>query len=266
MTAVAEIRGFASVIPVSDPANVPIGRQKTLIYGPPKIGKTSLAAQYPNALFLDGEAGTLNLSVPTFEALIQRDRVTSPIRTWEEVLQATTVLEGLENIEGTVVIDPVNEIFGWCRDFVLRDNGWDHETDGAYGKGWRAVRDEFSSWTRRLVGMPFGLIFVAHENEIEIESATEKYQKIVPRMDKACKEIIEPMVDIIMYAHSRTFPEHGIHSPVQVLQTKPTKQVTAGERGETPRLPVFVSPMTYEALQAAWTGKATETATEEPAS
>ena len=256
MTAVAEIRGFADVIPVSDPANVPIGRQKTLLYGPPKIGKTTLASQYPNALFLDGEAGTLNLKVPTFESLIGKDRVSNPIRTWEDVLKATSVLEGIENVEGTLVIDPVNEIFGWCREFVLRANGWDHETEGAYGKGWRAVRDEFGKWTRRLVGLPFGLIFVAHENTIEIETATEKYEKTVPRMDKACKEIIEPMVDIIMYAHSRTFPEQKIFTPVQVVQTKPTKEVTAGERGGEPRLPIFVSPMTYEALNAAWVKKA----------
>lgn len=265
MTVASEIRGFASVIPISDPANVPLARQKTLLYGMPKIGKTTLASQYPNPLVLDAEYGTLNLAVPTWDSLIGKDRVNNPIRKWEEVLQATSVIEALENVEGTLVIDTANEVFGWCRDYVLRTNGWDHETDGAYGKGWRAVRDEFSSWCRRLTGLPYGLIFVAHENTIEIESATEKYEKVVPRMDKACKEIIEPMVDLIMYAHSRTFPEHGIHSPIQCVQTKPTKQVTSGERGNNPRLPVYVSPMTYEALDAAWTGKNTQ-AQEDPAS
>lgn len=258
------IRGFSEAIPISDPGLVRLDRQKVLLYGPPKIGKTTLAGEFPNALFLDGEAGTLNLAVPTFETLIGKDRVKDPIRTWEDVLKATTVLAELKDMEGTVVVDPVNEIFGWCRTFVLKQNGWDHETDGAYGKGWRAVRDEFSRWTSRLVGLPYGLVFVAHVNEIEVETATEKYQKVVPRMDKAAKEIIEPMADIILYAHSRTFPEQGIHSPVQVVQTKPTKQVTAGERGDKPRLPVYISPMTYEAINAAW-DKARMTPEETPA-
>lgn len=259
MTAVQQLRGLASVIPVNDPANVPLDRQKVLLYGQPKIGKTTLAAEWPNALFLDAEEGTLNLKVPTFESLIGKDRVADPIKTWEEILQATEVLLGIKDIEGTVVVDTTNEVFGMCREYVLRKNGWTHETDGAYGKGWRAVRDEFGNWVRKLKNMPLGVIFVAHENSIEIETNTEKYEKVVPRLDKAAKEIIEPLVDLILYAHARSFPEQGIHEPVQVVQTKPTKDVTSGERAKTPRLPLYV-PMSYEALSSAWNGQTAEAA------
>lgn len=260
MTATSSLRGLASVVPVSDPSTVPLERQSILLYGPPKIGKTTLASQWPNALFLDAEAGTLNLAVPTFDSLIGKDRVSDPIKSWDQVKAATSVLAGIENAEGTIVIDPVNEVFAMCREWVLLQNNWSHETDGAYGKGWRAVKDEFTSWVRQLRAMPFGIIFVAHENTIEIETATEKYEKVVPRMEKAVKEIVEPLVNMIWYAHSREFK--GVPEPVQVVQTKPTKQVTAGERGDVPRLRLY-EPMNFVDINRQWNG---ENAVVEPAS
>lgn len=254
MTATQELRGLASIIPTSDPSALPLERQSILLYGQPKIGKTTLASKFKNALFLDGEAGTLNLSVPTFETLIHKDRVRDPIRRWEDVLKATKVLSGIKDAEGVIVIDPVQEFYTMARDYTLRKNGWDHETDGAYGKGWRAVNDEFASWIRMIKVLPYGIVFIAHETEIDIETATEKYQKAVPRMDKGCKTIIEPLVNQIWYAHTKHFRGIG---EVRVIQTKGTKHAMAGERGDPPRLPLYV-PMEYEDLVAAWNGEKKE--------
>jgi len=49
----------------------------TLIYGKPKIGKSTFAASFPNALFLDTEGGLQSLSV---------HRV--PIHNWKDLLTA----------------------------------------------------------------------------------------------------------------------------------------------------------------------------------
>ena len=61
----------------------PLARaQKTVIYGPEGIGKTTLAAQFPSPVFLDTEGGTHHLDVARFPAP----------KTWEDVTKTITAL------------------------------------------------------------------------------------------------------------------------------------------------------------------------------
>ena len=46
---------------------IPCG-QKVIIYGVPGIGKSTLAAQFPNAVFIDTEGSTRNFDVARFPA------------------------------------------------------------------------------------------------------------------------------------------------------------------------------------------------------
>lgn len=249
MAATQKLRGLADVVAPFDPADIPLGRQSILLYGEPKIGKTTLASKFENALFCDTESGTLNFALPTFERLLNRDRVTEPIRTWEDILKATSVLKAIKDVQGTIVVDTVPEAYTMCREYVLAREGIEHETDLQYGKGWRAVKDEFASWVRQLKGMGLGLVFIAHVNEIEVDTGSAKFMKKVPRMDAGCKATVEPLVDHIWYAHSVMVEGQQ----TQVIRTKGTLQATAGERGDHPRLQALL-PMDYEVIKEAWEG------------
>lgn len=248
-TGTQKLRGLADVVKPFDPSDIPLGRQSILLYGEPKIGKTTLASKFENALFCDTESGTLNFHVPTFERLLDRDRVKEPIRSWEDIRKATKVLKGIKNIEGTVVVDTVPEAYEMCRAFVINKLGIDHETDLQFGKGWSSVKDEFQSWIRELKGMGLGLIFIAHVNEVEIDTGSMKFQKKVPRMGAGCKATIEPLVDHIWYAH--TVMVKG--EETQVIRTKATLQAMAGERGDKPKLQALL-PMDYPTIRTAWEG------------
>src|SRR6187397_511590 len=53
--------------------------QKTVIYGPEGIGKTTLAAQFPAPIFLDTESGSHHLEVARLPAPKSWDEVTSAV-------------------------------------------------------------------------------------------------------------------------------------------------------------------------------------------
>lgn len=241
------LRGLAEIIPQTDINSVPLGRQTTLLYGSVKIGKSTFASEFPNSLFLDTEQGTLNLRVPTFESLLKKDRIRNPITKWQDILTATKVLEGILDAEGTIVIDTISETFAICRRYVLDRDGLQHESDAGHGKGFRAVTDEFSTWFRRIRALPYGIICIAHQTEVEIVTKVMKIQKIVPRLDAGLRAIVEPMMDNIWYASTIDTRD----GQKRVLQTIGTDKITAGQRGNPPRLPAVID-FTYEALAAAY--------------
>jgi hypothetical protein len=253
MTIQNDKTGLADFIPVTPMQNVPLWRQSILLYGEPKIGKTTFCSHFPNAVFYDAESGTMGIDVPTFENLIPpKDRISDPISTWPEVLKATSVLEGAvgKGYAGVIVIDTVQEAFDTCRRHVLRGLSIDHETDLGYGKGWRAVKDEFGMWVKRLNDTGFGIIFVGHQDEKEIKKPDATFQKVVPRMDAGPRGIVEPFVNLILYA--QTIRIGG--KDCRVLHTKGQYNMTAGERGLAPRLQPML-PFDYDCLQRNWDGE-----------
>lgn len=250
--------GLASLVPVTPMANVPFWRQTILLHGDPKIGKTTFASKFPNAIFFDAEQGTVGIDVPTFENLLPgRDRINSPISTWDDVLAATTVLEGTKgrNIDGVVVIDTGPAAWEMCREYVKQRmagtrDAWDYEGDLAHGKAWNMVAAEFKSWVARIKGLGFGIVFISHTDSKEFKDATRKYEKKVARMGSGPRKIIEPFVNVILYAE--TILKAG--QECRIVHTKPTMHVSAGERGENPRLQAML-PFDYDAISRNWEGE-----------
>lgn len=244
--------GLASLVPVTPMQNVPFWRQTVLLYGPPKIGKTTFASKYPNAIFFDAEQGTVGIDVPTFENLIGRDRFNSPISDWADVLAATSQLEGTrgKGIDGVIVVDTGQAAFDMCRNYVKERQGWEHESDVGYGKAWNAVKQEFNQWIMRIKGLGFGLVFIGHETSELIEEPTRSYEKTKPRLATGPRDIIEPFVNLILHAESM----HVRGQECRVIRTKGTTETTAGERGENPRLQELL-PFDYDAVNRNWNGE-----------
>ena len=69
--------------------------QKVVLYGPEGVGKSTLAGQTPEPVFLDTEGGTHHLDVARFDAMA----------TWEEITAAIGQLAKAEHPFKTLVID-----------------------------------------------------------------------------------------------------------------------------------------------------------------
>lgn len=210
-----------------------------LIYGQPKIGKSTFCSHADGALFLATEPGLNNLEV--FQV---------PITTWSEFLETCfAIAEGNHEFR-TVVIDTIDNLFKLCRESVLKKHGLVHEQDASYGKGYDLVKFEFQRRLTALSLLPLGLMMVSHSEEKEVKTRTGSAYKVAPTLPNQARKIVLGMADLVLYAETEEITDdrgkpQGFE---RVLRTKPTTVYEAGDR--TGLLPDTL-PLDYHAFAAA---------------
>jgi len=223
-----------------------LSQEKILAYGDPKIGKSTFFSYAPNALFISTEEGLNHLEV--FEA---------PIGSWKEFYKLVGELEGDPLRYQTVVIDTVDNLYLFCRQYIYEINSYrdektkkeitvSHETDMPYGKGWDEVDAEFRRVITRLSKIKtMGLVFISHSEEKEVKKPgyTNALTVISHTLPSRARKSIQPMVDMILY--------FGFENGRRVIYTKPTGIIDAGDRSG--RLAPII-PMEFEAFVTSYYG------------
>ncbi|MDD5458884.1 MAG: ATP-binding protein [Phycisphaerae bacterium] len=199
-----------------------------LLYGEPKIGKTTLFSKFPGVYFLPTEPG--------YRAVKVRK---TPIPDWATFRQFVLWAEGHPNdIKDTKLwcIDTVTNLSKAAMQWVCGRDGISHPSDEEWGKGWEAFGDEFAFWVLRLVNLGKGVAFIAHSKTREIVSRRIKVTKEVPDLAKRTYGFINPLVDMIL---NMGFVERGRDEDAlgekRCIYTKPTEIRDAGDR--TGKLP-----------------------------
>lgn len=170
-----------------------LGSYSLLIFGREKIGKTDLAAQFPEAFFLMCEPGGKGLRI------FQR-----PVTTWIQYKKYVGLLNEEANRFKTVVTDTIDLAFKMCVRHVCRNLGVLHVSEEKWGKAYDMIRDEFAEQMQALISTPGrGVIFISHEEDKTLESKKngEEKSRIIPTMPKQARKVIEPMIDIWGYYH-----------------------------------------------------------------
>jgi hypothetical protein len=196
-----------------------------LAYGQTKIGKSDFCSHAEGALFLATEPGLNALDV--FQV---------PIQTWDELLDACAEIVAGQHPFKTVIIDTVDNAYKFCTDHILKKFKIEHESDLGYGKGYAIVNNEFQRVLTKLAFLPYGLFLVSHAKQIDVETRTGKYTRIVPTLPDKARKIVLGMVDMVLYCDlEESFGQNGEKSTRRVIRTKPNRDYEAGDR--TGRLP-----------------------------
>jgi hypothetical protein len=186
--------------------------QNTLIYGLPKSGKSSFAAQIPNALFFTTEEGYNHLEIYNIK-----------ITKWEDVYTAMRELATTKHKFQTIVIDIADYFFKHCETYILNKFGKEHASDMGFGKGYTLIRDEFTKVVNAINQSGFGLVFISHAKERELTKTTSKFTYMDTTLPKAPSEVICGLVDYILYFYID-------NDGKRLIRTKPSKYINAGDR------------------------------------
>lgn len=191
------------------------------IYGPPKIGKTTFVANMPKCLIFSFEPGTNGLD----------DIYSVPITSWKDFKIAVKQLENPKAKEkyDFCAFDTIDIAYELCEQWICAQNSWSDIRDGAYGRGYDLLKKEFSSAFRKIAQLEYGLIFISHSTEKTLKDANnQEYTQIIPAAAPRARDIVNKLVDFIIYIGEVKNPE--TKEPERVMFLRGDERVLAGSR------------------------------------
>ena len=129
--------------------------QRVVIYGPEGIGKSSLAAQFPNPLFIDTEGSTDNMDVT------RADKPTS----WTMLMNHIAFVKANPTICQTLVIDTIDWAEAFALQYICAQHGKSGIEDFGWGSGYTYLIEEIGRLLDRLqelVELGINVVLTAH--------------------------------------------------------------------------------------------------------
>lgn len=190
------------------------------IYSLPKVGKTTLACQFPRNLLLGFEHG--------WNAIAGAKAV--DITKWSDFKMVLRQLEKQEAREmyDTITIDTVGIAWEFAEQYVCAQHGVQKISDVPWGQGYKDLAREFESSLRKITQLGYGLVIIAHvDKRVEITAEDNEIEILGPAIPKRAYAIVNQLVDIIGYI-AVTWNEEG--ESERWIYTRKTPTIMAGSR------------------------------------
>lgn len=188
---------------------------RILLLGVPKVGKTTLTANWAPAktLFIDTQHGT---------DMLDGEHFVHHIASWTEFEKVVDVIADGKHGYETIVVDTVDDVYKFCDAHVGAMRG--HVAAGLvdYGKGTAEAEGLFRRAVGKLLATNYGLWFTGHADLVEVN----KMQKYVPSLDKRVRNYITGACGFIFYAE-----RVGVK---RIVHTQPSERFEAGSRVPLP--------------------------------
>lgn len=196
---------------------------KMLLYGPPKVGKSTFAAGAPAVVFLPCEAGLDSLDVPAFPL--------AP--SWTDVLGAIEVLATAAHDYHTAVLDSLDwlEPLAWGAVCAKSNVSSIELVGGGFGKGygeaaklWKELLDGLD-WLRSRRGM--AVVLICHDEIRKLEPPDgDSFDFAGLKLHKRAAALVTEWADVIGYARVK----RAIRSEDLGFNKKHKRAVSLGDR------------------------------------
>ena len=212
-----------------------------LVYGAPKIGKTTFANGFHDACFIATEPGTAAMSAAEI-----------PVNSWTDFRSAVKALKTEKHPWKTLVVDTVDNLYEFLVDEVCSANGWTDLGDPGFGKGYKLARRKLTNSVAALRGLGMTLVFVSHERrEIEVDDFGKRSGAalVTSALPGSARKVLHGAVDFILRAEIQEDGERALRTAP--LRTK-TEHIECGQRGELGKPIPDVLELSFSALEQAF--------------
>lgn len=190
------------------------------IYSLPKVGKTTMACQFPRNLLLGFEhgwnalSGIMAVDIPKW----------TDFKLYLKQLAKPEIREKFD----TITIDTIGIAWEACEQFICQQHGVQKINEIPWGGGYTACRKEFEGCLRQITQLGYGLVIIAHVSKrLEKNIHGDEVEIIGPAIPSRAYEIVNQLVDIIGYIDI-SWDEEG--NSERWLYTRKTPTVMAGSR------------------------------------
>lgn len=211
---------------------------RIVLYGPPKIGKTTFAADIEGAIVLDVEGGSGALNV----ARIEKEK----LPTFTEVIAAVEALYVQQHPFSTVVIDSADWLEALIFQQVAAEHGKKSIEDIGYGAGYAAAvnlwKHLFSGLTALRNDKGMAVVLIAHDQVKRYDNPlTESYDRHQLKMHAKSSAIVTEWADCLLFANQDVY--------IDSKDVGFKKKVTKGRAGDrvlhTVESPAFMAGNRY---------------------
>ena len=174
--------------------------QKVVLYGSEGIGKSTLAAMFPNPLFIDTEGGTAHMDVR---------RIDKP-GTWTELMDVLNEVAITPDVCGSLIIDTADWAEQLAVSYVCAKYKKAGIEDFGYGKGHTYLAEEFAPFFRaldRIVGAGVHVVVTAHAKMRKFEQPDEMgaYDRWEMKLSKQVAPLFKEWCDMLLFLNYQTY-------------------------------------------------------------
>ena len=178
--------------------------KKVVIYGPEGIGKSTFAARFPGAVFIDTEGSTNDMDVARLP------RPTSWNMLFDEIEYIKTHTDECR----TLVIDTVDWAELLCVEHICAVHNKKGIEDFGYGNGYVYTKEEFGRFLNKLsdlIEVGINVVLTAHAQLRKFEQPDElgAYDRWELKLGKKTQSQTSPLVkewaDMLLFANYKTF-------------------------------------------------------------
>lgn len=193
---------------------------KMVFYGPEGIGKSTLASQCPDPLFIDTEGSTKQMDVA---------RLPVP-ETWKDILdEVKYVYQNPESCK-TLVIDTAD----WAEMLCVKEllgNSMESIEDFGYGKGYVKLAEKFKTLLDELdkaIKAGIHVVITAHAMMRKFEQPDEigAYDRWEMKLQKKTAPMVKEWADMVLFCNYKTYVVNVDNQGAQ----KGKNKVMGGER------------------------------------
>lgn len=176
---------------------------KVVIYGPEGVGKSTIASQFPNALFIDTEDSTSHMDVK---------RLKKP----SSFIELLGMVDWVKQTKpcSTLIIDTADWAQQLGEDLVKQENNWKSIESPGYGEGYVKTREKWGGLLDKLtdvVNVGINVVLTAHTEIKKFEDPTEnlaydRYElKLAKRSNAHIAGLTKEWADMVLFINYEVY-------------------------------------------------------------